>query len=54
MPLFLAGHANGQLSGNLHVLCDDGTPMANLLLTMLRRLGVDSDSVGDSNGEVAI
>ena len=54
VPLFLAGHANGQLSGNLHVLCDDGTPMANLLLTMLRRLGVDSDSVGDSNGEVAI
>ena len=54
VPLFLAGHANGQLTGNLHVQCEDGTPMANLLLSMLHRLGVDIESVGDSNGEIAI
>ena len=52
VPLFLAGHANGQLRGNHHVLCDDGTPMANALLTVLRRLGVDIDSIGDSTGEL--
>ena len=54
VPLFLAGHANGQLRGNSHVLCDDGTPMANLLLSMLHRLGVNAERFGDSNGEVAI
>jgi hypothetical protein len=54
VPLFLAGHANGQLGGNSHVLCDDGTPMANLLLSMLHRLGVNAERFGDSNGEVAI
>jgi hypothetical protein len=55
VPVFLAGHGNGQLEGNLHVLCEDGTPMANVLLTLLHRLGVDDiDTFGDSNGEVAI
>ena len=54
VPLFLAGRANGQLRGNLHVLCEDGTPMANLLLTMMRRLGVEIDQVGDSTGEIEI
>jgi hypothetical protein len=32
----------------------DGTPTANILLTMLHKLGVDIDSFGDSNGEIAI
>ncbi len=54
VPIFLAGHANGQLQGNLHVLCPDGTPMANVLLTMLHKLGVDVPSFADSNGLVAI
>jgi hypothetical protein len=54
VPLFLAGHANGKLKGNTHVRTPDGTPMANVLLTMLHRLGVDVRSFGDSTGEVAI
>jgi len=54
VPLFLAGHANGRLKGNLHVTTPRGTPMGNVLLTVLRRLGADVDRVGDSTGEVAI
>jgi len=54
VPIFLAGHANGALKGNLHVRMKDSTPMANILLTMLHKLGVDVDSFGDSNGEIAI
>ena len=38
-PLFLAGHANGMLKGNLHVKAADGTPMANAMLTVLHGLG---------------
>ena len=38
-PLFLAGHASGMLKGNLHLKAPDGTPMANVLLTLLHGLG---------------
>jgi hypothetical protein len=55
LPIFLAGKANGQLKGNLHYRAEPGTPMANVLLTLLHKLGVDDvSSIGDSNGEVAI
>jgi hypothetical protein len=53
-PLFLVGHGNGALKGNLHYKADDGTPMANVYLTLLRRMGVELDTFGDSTGEVAI
>ena len=39
LPLLLAGHACGQLKGNLHRACADGTPQANLLLTILHNSG---------------
>jgi len=55
LPLFLAGHANGQLKGNLHFKAPLGTPMANALLTVLHKLGVDDvDHIGDSTGVLAI
>ncbi len=55
VPILLAGHASGALKGNLHVKTKDETPMANVLLTMLQKLGCrDIDHVGDSNGTVAI
>ena len=34
VPVFLMGHANGAIKGNLHLRCPQGTPMANLLLTI--------------------
>jgi Protein of unknown function (DUF1552) len=50
-PLFLAGRANGQLKGNLHLKAADGTPMANVMLTLLHGLGLDDvQSFGDSTG----
>jgi len=54
VPVFLAGHAGGSIKGNMHVRCKDSTPMANIYLTMLHRLGVNIESFGDSTGEVAI
>jgi hypothetical protein len=54
-PLFLAGRANGQLTGGLHLKAPDGTPMANAMLTMLHKLGLDDmPSFGDSTGEFAL
>ncbi len=54
LPLFLAGHAGGQLKGNLHCVCPAGTPHANSLLTVMHKLGVDIESIGDSTGEIDI
>ena len=55
VPVFLAGRAAGAIKGNLHLNCPDGTPMANLLLTIGHRLGVTTlDRIGDSNGELSI
>jgi hypothetical protein len=54
LPVFLAGHAGGALKGNLHRVCQEGTPHANCLLTVMHKLGVDVDSLGDSTGEISI
>jgi len=55
LPVFLVGHANGKIKGNLHLKMPEGTPMANLMLTMLHRLGLDDIAqFGDSTGELAI
>jgi hypothetical protein len=54
VPLFLAGRACGQVKGNLHRVCPAGTPQANVLLTIMHKLDVPVESVGDSTGEVAI
>jgi hypothetical protein len=54
LPVLLLGHANGTIKGNLHVKCQDETPYANVLLTMMHKLGIDEKSIGDSTGEVAI
>ena len=54
VPIFLAGHGGGTIKGNLHVRCADSTPMANIYLTLLHKLGVNVERFGDSTGEVAI
>jgi hypothetical protein len=54
LPMLLAGHAGGQLKGNLHCVMPEGTPHANTLLTILHKLGVDAESIGDSIGEIPI
>jgi hypothetical protein len=52
--MLLAGHAGGQLKGNLHCVMPEGTPHANTLLTILRKLGIEAESIGDSTGEIEI
>jgi hypothetical protein len=48
-PLLLMGGANGQLAGNLHVRAEPGTPMANVMLRVMHKLGMDDiESFGNS------
>jgi hypothetical protein len=50
-PLVLLGGANGQLDGGLHLRAGDGTPMANVMLSLMQKLDLGVDSFGDSTGE---
>jgi hypothetical protein len=53
-PLFLMGKGGGMLKGGLHLKAADGTPMANVLLTLGHGLGLDLPSFGDSTGEYSL
>jgi hypothetical protein len=54
-PLFLAGGGNGALQGGNHVVAPDGTPMANVFLELLHRMGAtDIDKFGNSTGTFSI
>jgi len=53
-PLILLGRGNGILDGGVHIKADDDTPMANVMLSLLHKLGLDDmESFGDSNGVFA-
>jgi hypothetical protein len=54
-PLILLGHGGGILDGGTHVKAADGTPMANVMLTLMHKLGLnDIETFGDSTGEFAL
>jgi Protein of unknown function (DUF1552) len=51
-PLILLGKGGGLVDPGVHVKAPAGTPMANVMLTLLHRLGLDDlQSFGDSSGE---
>lgn len=51
IPTVLAGGANGQLKTGRH-LQTGGAELSNLYVGMLKRLGVKSSKVGDTNSEL--
>ena len=50
LPVLLAGGGAGQLRGGRHLVYPSGTPLANLHVSLLDKLGVDVDRIGDSTG----
>ena len=52
LPVLVAGGAATGLKGGQHIKYDKGTPLANLHLTLLDRVGVRLDSFGDSDGKI--
>jgi hypothetical protein len=54
-PLLVLGGANGKLPGNVHVKAPAGTPMANVMLTLLQKIGIDDmQQFGDSTGVIGL
>jgi len=52
LPILVAGGAGCGIKGGQHIRYKNGTPLANLHLTLLDRAGVHVDSFGDSNGKI--
>jgi Protein of unknown function (DUF1552) len=50
LPVFVAGGAAGRMKGGRHLKYPEGTPMANLLQSILEKAGVPEERVGDSTG----
>jgi hypothetical protein len=51
LPTALLGGGCGKLKGNQHLRYPDHTPIANLHVALLNRMGIPTRSLGDSTGE---
>ena len=54
LPILVAGGASGQMKGDRHLVFPEHTPMSNLMLSLLDKLGVRQDGFGDSTGKLEI
>jgi hypothetical protein len=52
LPIIVAGGAAGNMQGGRHVRYKEATPLANLHLTLLDKVGVRLDAFADSDGTV--
>jgi hypothetical protein len=52
LPILVAGGAACGMKGGHHIRYETGTPLANLHLTLLDRVGVRLDKFGDSSGKI--
>jgi uncharacterized protein DUF1552 len=54
LPHVLVGGGTGRMTGNRHIVEPEGTPMANLLLAIAQKSGVERDRFGVSRGVVGL
>ena len=54
LPCLMAGKLGGAFKTGRHLRYPLDTPMANLLLTVLDKVGVPIDKLGDSTGRLPI
>lgn len=53
LPVIIVGRGNGKLKSGRHIVYDDQPPMTNLFLTLLDKMGVPAEKLGDSTGKLA-
>ena len=54
LPILLAGRGGGALTPGRHIVLPGETPLTNLYLSMLDRLGVPAEKIGDSTGKLEV
>lgn len=50
LPVLLAGRGDGRLASGRHIQYESGTPMTNLYVSLLERMNLPGERVGDSTG----
>ena len=53
LPILLLGGGAGKLKGGRHIVYPERTPLANLHVSLLDKLGVDVERLGDSTGSLS-
>lgn len=53
LPILLAGRGGGSIDPGRHVRFQEETPLCNLFMSMLDRVGAPVDFIGDSTGRLA-
>jgi len=53
LPNVLVGRAGGRLKGGQHIMTPGRTPVSNLMLTILDRLGIAQEKFGDATGLIS-
>lgn len=51
LPTLVIGGGSGTLKGGRHLVYPEHTPLSNLQVTLLNKLGVPAEKLGDSNGQ---
>lgn len=54
LPIVLAGRGGGKIKTGRHIACPKQTPLCNLYVSMLERMGTPVESFGDSTGALDI
>ena len=54
LPVLLAGRGGGSLKSGQHMVAPKGTPITNLYLSVLDRMGVKEERLGDSTGRLEL
>lgn len=54
LPIILAGHGNGTLKAGRLLEAPDHTPLTNLHLSLLDRMNVKAERIGDSTGRLDV
>ncbi|MFO0914222.1 MAG: DUF1552 domain-containing protein [Pirellulales bacterium] len=52
LPILLAGKAGGSIDTGRHIVCGSETPLNNLFVSLLDRMGAGVDRLGDSTGRL--
>lgn len=53
LPILTLGRLGGKIRTGQHLVYPEHTPMANMLLTLLDKVGAEIDSLGDSTGRLS-